>query len=147
MNVNEKLASLIDHYGDGSDGTAPLPAQWRCVLERDADTPFALVNFFKFRTQADYGVKVDAEISGAEAFQKYADVSVPSMAEAGGEFLAVAPFSGSFLGEDQDWDLIAIGKYPNLGAFLKLYENPDYIRAFRHRMAAVEQQSVVVMEQ
>ncbi len=146
MNVNETLSSLVDAYGDGADGNAPTPDQWRRVLERDPDSSFSLVNFFKFNDKADYGSGDEPEASGDEAFQRYADVSVPSMKGAGGEFLAVAPFAGSLLGNDQDWDLIAIGKYPNLKAFMSLYLNAAYIQAFRHRTAAVARQNVVVME-
>ncbi len=147
MNVNEKLDQLIDHYGPGGNREAPTRAQWQQVLERDPDKPFALINLFKFNAEAAYGQQPEDGGTGQEAFQRYADVSVPAMANAGGEFLAVAPFAGSFLGDDQDWDLVAIGKYPNLAAFLALYENPDYIRAFAHRSAAVARQAVMVIEQ
>ncbi len=146
MNVNETLTSLINAYGEGADGNAPTPIQWRRILERDPTSSFTLVNFFKFKSQANYGSQDEHDISGREAFQHYADTSLPSMQNAGGEFLAVAPFAGSFLGQDQDWDLIAIGKYPNLEAFISLYSNPDYVQAFRHRTAAVARQAVVVME-
>ena len=136
----------MDAYGDGSDGGAPTPEQWRRILERNPETGFSLVNLFKFRETADYGDTSEPETSGSEAFQRYANVSVPSMHKAGGEFLAVAPFAGSLLGPDHDWDLIAIGKYPNLAAFEALYTNPEYIEAFRHRTAAVARQEVMAME-
>ena len=146
MNVNARVHSLINHYGDGTDGGSPSAAQWRAVLVRDPAKPFALINFFKFRTQAKYDDQDNEGISGSEAFAHYAQVSIPSMKEAGGEFLAVAPFASTFIGAQEDWDLVAIGKYPNLNAFLALYENEAYIRAFRHRIAAVETQRVLVME-
>ncbi len=146
MNVNETVQTMLDAYGDGSDGTAPTQEQWRRILNRDPDCGFSLINFFKFRETADYGHTSFPEASGNEAFQRYADVSVPSMHRAGGEFLAVAPFAGSLLGSEQDWDLIAIGKYPNLAAFQALYSNPEYIEAFQHRTAAVSRQVVMAME-
>lgn len=147
MNVNETVSALIDHYGDGSDGKAPTCTQWLRVLERAPDQPFALVNFFKFNAHADYGMPGQDDLSGSDAFQRYAAVSMPAMLQAGGEFLTVAPFAGSFLGDDQDWDLVAIGKYPNLQAFLALYRNADYVHAFKHRSAAVARQSVMIIDQ
>lgn len=146
MNVNDTVLSLTKAYGDGTDGNAPTPKQWRRILERSPDRSFSLVNFFKFNDKADYGTEDEDEASGNEAFQRYADVSMPSMHAAGGEFLAVGPFAGSLLGQDQDWDLVAIGKYPNLDAFVSLYSNPDYIKAFRHRTAAVARQVVMAVE-
>ncbi|MBY5934750.1 DUF1330 domain-containing protein [Tateyamaria omphalii] len=146
MNFNDTVRSLVESYGDGADGHAPTPAQWQRILQREPNKPFSLVNFFKFHQTADYGDELAPAATGREAFQRYADVSVPSMHGAGGEFLAVAPFAGSLFGQDQDWDLIAIGKYPNLDVFMSLYSNPEYIKAFRHRTAAVARQFVVAME-
>ncbi|MEO1607372.1 MAG: DUF1330 domain-containing protein [Pseudomonadota bacterium] len=147
MNVNDTVQTLLDAYGDGSDGTAPTQDQWRRILERNPENGFGLVNFFKFRETADYGdASTLPKISGNEAFQRYADVSVPTMQKAGGEFLAVAPFAGSLLGPEQDWDLIAIGKYPDLAAFTALYTDAAYIEAFKHRAAAVARQTVMAIE-
>ena len=43
------------------------------------------------------------------------------MAEAGGEFLFVGPYQGGFLGSEEDWDLVAIGRYPNMQSLIALY--------------------------
>ncbi|WP_018689966.1 DUF1330 domain-containing protein [Ahrensia kielensis] len=146
MNVNEILDTFVAHYGEGSSGNAPSRVQWQRILDRDSNKPFALINFFKFNETAKYSDDKEPSVSGDVAFQRYADVSIPSMQNAGGEFLLVAPFAGSFLGDDQDWDLVAIGKYPNQQAFLNLYGNKDYMQAFVHRSAAVARQSVLVTE-
>lgn len=147
MDVNETLVSLVELYGSGDDLKAPRQEQWRKVLERAPGAPLTLVNLFKFATEAVYGDGVDdTKVSGEEAFARYAAVSLPAMREAGGEFLAVGPYAGNFLGEDQDWDFIAIGRYPTLDAFLRLYENPTYIEAFKHRKAAISKQSVFVLD-
>ncbi len=142
MTVNQIIRSCLDLYGDGSDGTSPTAEQWTRVLDRDPAKPLALINFFKFREAADY--PNEEEASGAVAFQRYADVSIPTMASAGGEFLLVAPFGGTFLGKDEDWDLVAIGSYPDQQAFLDLYTNEDYRAAFEHRTAAVAHQKVLI---
>ena len=148
MIVNDMIENFLSLYGDGSEGTCPTGAQWRRVLERDPDKPLALINFFKFRDTAVYSDSAVSKesVSGDVAFQRYADVSIPTMQRIGGEFLLVAPFAGSFLGTDQDWDLVAIGGYPNLRAFLDLYQDEVYLEAFRHRSAAVERQNVLITE-
>ena len=146
MNVNAKLESLLSRHGDGASGNSPTREQWARILKRDPRQPLILINFFKFRDMAEYGEADQGDVSGEEAFQRYAEVSMPCMQSAGGEFLAVAPFAGSMLGPNRDWDLVAIGKYPNLSAFLALYENADYITAFAHRSAAVLKQEVCVID-
>ncbi|WP_299686528.1 DUF1330 domain-containing protein [uncultured Tateyamaria sp.] len=146
MNTTETTQRITEIYGDGSDGSCPTPDQWRRVLDRDPDAALTLINFFKFRDVADYTDDRQSfdDMSGNAAFQRYADVSIPTMERSGGSFLLVAPCAGTFLGADEDWDLIAIGSYPNQQAFLNLYLDDAYIAAFPHRAAAVAAQKVLI---
>lgn len=150
-NVNlqrdEQLRQLGEWYGDGQDGACPTSDQWRRILERPADKPITLINFFKLRESARYPVGAqpdEGEISGQDAFGRYSAVSMPTMQRVGGRFLLVGPFEGMFQGEDEDWDLVAIGSYPDLQAFLGLYTDPDYRAVFHHRTAACARQKVIV---
>ena len=143
----DRVRRLLDHYGDGAGGAAPTAAQWRHVVERPADGPITLINFFKMRDRADYpegSGAPEAPGSGEEAFARYAEVSVPSLDKVGGKFLLLAPFEASFLGEEEDWDLVAIGSYPNTESLLALYEDPDYRAVFFHRAAACARQKVLI---
>ncbi|ASP33117.1 DUF1330 domain-containing protein [Labrenzia sp. VG12] len=143
MTVNQQTLQFADWYGPGLDGTSPTETQWADLLGRAPDKPVTLINFFKLREKALY--QDDAEtVSGQEAFSNYASVSVPAMERAGGRFLYVGPFQGMFLGETEDWDLIAIGAYPDLKAFTALYSDEAYRGAFHHRTAACERQKVIV---
>ncbi len=135
---------LVGWYGDGSDGAVPRPEQWAQILDRDPNQGMTLINFFKFRVMADYA-SGDAKISGSEAFDKYAAVSVPTMERVGGKFLLVAPFEASLIGDGEDWNLIAIGSYPNQKAFLDLYQDESYRKAFKHRTAACVSQKVLIV--
>jgi len=151
MSVNPTVAprptvdDLIAWYGDGSDGATPTADQWRALLSREAASPLALINFFRLRETARYpeGTPEAGEaLSGQAAFERYAAVSIPAMQAAGGSFLLVGPDQGSFIGPDEDWDVVAIGRYPDLPALLRLLGNPDYIACFRHRTAACAGQRV-----
>ncbi len=138
-----RLDALIAAYGDGADGACPTPEIWERILARPKDAPVTLVNFFKMRESAHYGGD-GAACTGAEAFDRYADVSMPALHRAGGKFLLVAPFEGTFAGSAEDWDLVAIGSYPNTDALLALFEDDAYQAAFHHRTAACERQRVVL---
>ena len=137
--------SLIAAYGDGRDGAAPTVRQWEALLNRDPDRPVTLVNLFKLRRLADYRGGPEGG-SGQDAFDRYAAVSVPSMERAGGRFLLVAPAAGAFCGEEEDWDLVAVGAYPDLHALFRLFDDPDYQSVFRHRTAACARQKVIVCD-
>ncbi|MCK7612182.1 DUF1330 domain-containing protein [Roseibium sediminicola] len=143
MNVNEQVNQFTAWYGPGTDGSSPTVDQWAQILGRPADKPVTLINFFKLRDKADYP-QGTGETSGQDAFASYASVSIPAMQRAGGRFLHVGPFQGMFLGETEDWDVVAIGTYPNLGALTALYSDESYRGAFHHRTAACERQKVLV---
>lgn len=151
MSVKHQIATCVQQlcawYGDGQEGSAPSADQWRQILERPTNESITLINFFKYRQIAEYppdSLQSRERISGQDAFQLYASVSIPTMEQVGGKFLLVGPFEGMFLGEAEDWDLIAIGTYPNLESFMGLYTDPDYRAASRHRTAACERQKVIV---
>ncbi len=143
MNIEAILDQLVGWYGDGSDGAVPSADQWAHVLNRDPDQALTLINFFKFRETANYAGS-SGGISGSDAFDQYAAVSVPTMQRVGGKFLLVAPFEAALIGAGEDWDLVAIGAYPNLQAFLDLYQDAAYREAFTHRTAACAAQKVLV---
>jgi uncharacterized protein (DUF1330 family) len=143
MTVKFDAAQFTDWYGPGTDGNSPTESQWARILDRQAEKPVTLINFFKLREKADYP-DVSISATGQEAFANYASVSVPAMERAGGRFLFVGPFQGNFLGENEDWDIVAIGAYPDLRSLATLYSDEAYRQAFPHRTAACERQKVLV---
>lgn len=143
--TDERIGRLLERYGDGTDGAAPTAEQWRHVFERPADRPITLINFFKMRGRAAYRPETSAaEATGQEAFARYSEVSIPTVEKVGGRFLLVAPLEAMFLGGAEDWDLVAIGSYPDSGALLALFEDPDYQAVSHHRTAACERQKVLI---
>lgn len=149
-NIETQIQQLIEWYGEGNDGSCPTEQQWTNILSLPTAEPITLINFFKIRTSAQYPDSAPQEasgISGMDAFNKYAEVSIPTMEKVGGKFLHVGPFAGSFLGDKEEWDVVAIGSYPNLPALLDLYINPDYRAVFHHRTAACEHQKVLIATQ
>jgi uncharacterized protein (DUF1330 family) len=143
MDVNKLVEQLTQSYGDGCDGSAPLPDQWAAILARDPSQPVHLINFFKFRATSAY-TDGRENVPGMLAFGRYSEVSVPTMQRVGGSFLMTAAFEGPLIGSEEDWDFVAIGSYPNLQAFLDLYQDPDYRQAFQHRSAACARQKVLI---
>lgn len=143
---NEKrVKQLMSHYGKGTDGSSPTLKQWRMLLALPPSGPVSLINFFKMRKRAQYPRGSEATpCSGEEAFQRYASVSGGALEQVGGQFLLVSPFKGSFMGQPEDWDLVAIGTYPNTDKVLSLFENAEYQQAYVHRTAACARQAVVV---
>lgn len=144
--IETRLDRLVAWYGDGADGAAPTRAQWRALLERPADQPVTVVNFFKLREEAAYSEGMETMsppgASGKEAFDRYAAVSGPTLEKVGGRFLLLAPFEAALMGAEEDWDLVVVGTYPDSEALLALHEDADYRSVYPHRSAALERQKV-----
>lgn len=124
--VQNRIESILANWGTGSSGL-PDEVTWDAVAQCAMDQPVTLVNFFKMRDNASYPsgtAVVENGISGQDAFQRYAAVSIPSV------------------GSAEDWDLVAIGSYPNPGALLSLFEMDAYREAYIHRVAACRDQRV-----
>ncbi len=146
--MDERIAALVSGYGDGSDGSVPTPAQWRGMLAEPGAGAPTLINFFKLRDHARYpatSVHGSEARSGHEAFGRYSAVSAPALEKVGGRFLVVAPFRNALIGDDEDWDLVAIGSYPDRDALIAIFEDAEYRDAFVHRRAACERQRVFVV--
>lgn len=147
QNIEERVDRLVAWYGDGANGASPTRSQWHHIVSRPADAPVTLLNLFKLRDLALYAEKTaeaKAQGTGQDAFDRYATVSIPTLEKVGGKFLLVAPFEQAFIGEEEDWDLTAIGSYPNNTALLALFEDADYRAVYHHRTAACARQKVVV---
>lgn len=136
--VDMRATELAGWYGET---TGPTAAQWRRVLSGPEGSPITLINFFKLRSIARYA---DDASSGMEAMMRYAAVSGPTLAKVGGRFLLTGAFEGTFMGEDEEWDLVVIAAYPNRAALLALSDDDAYRAAWTHRVAAVERQRVVI---
>ena len=142
--IQERIENILAAWGTGRSGL-PSEDTWNALAQCNEDQPITLVNFFKMRKTASYSMDraaAEGSVSGEEAFQRYAAVSMPSLEQVGGTFLLVAPFGRTFVGASQDWDLVAIGSYPNPGALLSLFELDSYREAYVHRIAACSDQQV-----
>ncbi len=149
MSLAEDIDVRVRRFGEwyGDSDSCPTANQWREIFARQPEKPLTLINFFKFRDVAKYpGVSQSGadRVSGSDAFGRYAAASIPAAQDAGVRFLHVGPVDGVMLGHDESWDLVAIGAYPNLDAFIRLYSDDSYRAAFHHRSAACEQQRVLV---
>jgi uncharacterized protein (DUF1330 family) len=145
--VESTVSDLLACYGDGADGSSPSARQGRALLEAPADGPVTLVNLFKLRRTAQYRAGEDDgadAVSGQEAMMRYASVSGAALERAGGRFLVLGPVAGTLIGENEDWDAVAVGSYPNRRALLALFNDEAYRDAWQHRRAALDRQRVLV---
>lgn len=110
----------------------------RCAPE--ADGPIYMVNLMKYREVADYEVAGRAEsasntaISGKEADDRYNPASI--LNEIGASIVYVADVVGNHIG-DEDWDRIAIVKYPTRRSFIEMQSRKDFGEKHVHKAAGM----------
>lgn len=145
MDTDHDLAARVDRLRQSyADIGGPTANQWTRLLSVPVDRAITLVNLFAFRDTADYGNSPEPSVTGQDAFGKYAAVSGPALDRVGGRFVHFGGYQGTLVGDDEAWDLVVVGEYPNLDALLALHEDTAYRDAYRHRVAACLRQRVLV---
>ena len=96
------------------------------------DGPIYMLNLMKYRDAADYGGKGgDASVSGREADDRYAPVDV--LAAIG----AKVCFTAEVLDASDDWDRVAVVRYPTRRAFIEMQSRKDFQEKHVHKEAGM----------
>lgn len=107
-----------------------------------SDSPVFMLNLLRFHEQARYPGDVDVEpITGQEAYLgRYPPAFRKAVAPLGGAELI---FGGAVLARvigpsDEQWDAVAVVRYPSIEIFRQLITDPAYLAdAEPHRRAAL----------
>ena len=102
-----------------------------------------MLNLLRFRETADYSAAPElappAPISGAEAFQRYIDHTLPFLRETGGDIVFIGKGGKFLIGpESERWDMVALIRQRSVNAFLSFATNEGYLKGLGHRTAALE---------
>jgi hypothetical protein len=108
-----------------------------------ADTPIVMVNLVAFNAEAKYADAAVQPCSGREAYwQRYAPAFREAVAAenvTGVSVLYRGGVAANIVGSsDQQWDAVAVVRYPSFAAFRKVIGSPLYkTKAAPHREAAL----------
>ena len=122
---------------------APTPESIATLIGREIDGPITMLNLMRFRAVADYGDHPDlapvTPISGEEAYDIYANLTMEHLSGVGGSVLLVGSGGPLLIGPTEAcWDRVLVIQYPGLDAFLTMIQNPQYLEGSGHRTAALE---------
>ena len=122
----------------------PTGDQVRAFRDRQTGEPIAMLNLLKFRKKAAYDDGRPSELSGAEAYQLYANAFREIMGPRGVRVLYSGEVKGLLIGEGDDlWDAVAIIQYPSTAVMLEMLRDEGYQRAQQHRAAGLEGQLLI----
>ena len=87
-------------------------------------------------------------ISGAAAFQRYIDHTLPFLRETGGDLLFVGSGGQFLIGPTAErWDVVMLVQQHSVESFLAFASNVAYLAGIGHRTAAVEDSRLLPLTQ
>lgn len=119
------------------NAVGPSPGQIREFLALE-DGPVCMVNLLKFREKAAYPDGRDPELSGREAYMRYAMAMRKLVEAAGGRFHFAGEVRGLLLGAVEElWDHVGIAEYPSTRALVEISSSPAFQAIEVHRLAGL----------
>jgi len=113
------------------------------LFARNISGEVVMLNLLRFRDIADYSANPELmpsePISGAEAYQKYIDHTLPFLKESGGELVFLGKGGKYLIGpQEEQWDLVMLVRQNSLSDFMAFASHQEYLAGLGHRTAALE---------
>jgi hypothetical protein len=121
----------------------PTMEAGRALMRRGIKGAIVMLNLLRFREVADYSatpaLAPPTPISGAQAFQRYIDHTLPHLRASGGELKFLGAGGSWFIGPDVErWDMAMMVRQHSLESFMAFAANQAYLAGMGHRTAAIE---------
>jgi len=119
----------------------------RALAQDLSPAKIVMLNLLKFRDKAVYQDGRTDDISGREAYQRYANAMTKIVEREGGRLLFSGRIAGLVIGEVEGvWDVAAIMEYPSRAAFQRIVTLPEVAEIGVHREAGLEGQLLIMTE-
>lgn len=116
----------------------PTPEQIETLRGGPPDRPVVMVNLLRFKPTAD---PPDADVSGEEAYRRYADAMVEFIVSRGARVIWTGRVDSQVIGEGGDgFQMAAVVEYPSRQAFMEIATDPHVQAIAVHRSAGLEGQ-------
>lgn len=125
----------------------PTTAGLAALTNDSSIAPVAMLNLLKFRKKALYKDSRTDDISGLEAYQRYASAMTKIVEREDGKMLFTGKIEDVLIGEIGDlWDVAAIIEYPSRAAFKRILASPEVREISVHREAGLDGQLLIITE-
>jgi uncharacterized protein (DUF1330 family) len=128
---------VVNHVYPTSDQIMSLAADSR-------PGPIAMLNLVKFRAKAEYPDGRADDVSGREAYMRYAVQMRVLVEAAGGRFIFLGDVNGVVIGEvEEPWDAVGIVEYPSREVFHRIATSAEVQAIGIHREAGLAGQLLI----
>ncbi|MFJ7664950.1 DUF1330 domain-containing protein [Lysinibacillus sp. NPDC097162] len=123
--------------------TEPTQRAGMRFMQRGIEGNIVMLNLLRFRKVADYTahpeLAPEVPISGAEAFNRYIEHTLPFLHESGGEVMFLGDGGEFLIGPEKErWDFIMMIRQSSAESFLAFSNHQEYMTGIGHRTAAIE---------
>lgn len=130
----------------------PTQAAGRALIERRLRGPVFMLNLLRFRAVADYSafppLVPATPISGAEAYDRYIEHTLPFLHATGGELIFYGEGGPFLIGPSEErWDRAMLVRQNSIDDFLAFATHSDYLQGIGHRTAALEDSRLLPLTQ
>ena len=121
----------------------PSQEAGRAFLSRRIEGGVMMLNLLRFREMADYSGSPELEpsrpITGAEAFDRYIEHTLPYLERSGGELVFLGAGGPFLIGPQQErWDMAMMVRQQGAAEFVSFASDPGYLAGLGHRRAALK---------
>ncbi len=121
----------------------PTQESGRALMQRGLRGPVFMLNLLRFRKVADYSAFPDlapaSPISGAEAYDRYIEHTLPFLTKSGGEVMFCGEGGPFLIGPAEErWDRVMLVRQNSIEDFVAFANHQDYLKGIGHRTAALE---------
>ena len=121
----------------------PTQESGRALMMRRISGEIVMLNLLRFREVADYSTSPELApsntISGAAAYQRYIEHTLPFLHASGGELLFLGSGGPFLVGPElEQWDLAMLVRQRSVESFLAFASNVAYLAGLGHRTAALQ---------
>lgn len=115
----------------------------RAFAARQIQGGVVMLNLLRFRDVADYAatpaLAPPEPISGAEAFRRYIEHTLPHLRESGGDLLFLGNGGAFLIGPPAErWDMAMLVRQQSVASFFAFASHEAYLSGIGHRTAALE---------
>jgi hypothetical protein len=113
------------------------------LFGRNITGEVVMLNLLRFRDIADYSANPELmpsePVSGAVAYQKYIDHTLPFLKDSGGDIVFLGKGGKYLIGpQEEQWDLVMLVRQKSLFDFVSFASNQEYLTGLGHRTAALK---------
>lgn len=121
----------------------PTQEAGRDFVKRGMEGRIVMLNLLRFRETADYSLALELApeipISGAAAFYRYIEHTLPYLRESGGDLMFLGSGGSLLIGPTNErWDMAMLVQQRSVESFLAFASHEAYLAGMGHRTAALE---------